>query len=117
MDDDLNTSVALSVLFELVRLTNKLLEEGTTAETLSAIDGLFGLLGGDCLGIVQEQYPQTAGLDDQMTDRLIQIFIDQRSEARKLKEFAAGDAIRDKLAEIGIALEDRPDGTTIWRRK
>ncbi|MHC4364135.1 MAG: cysteine--tRNA ligase [Planctomycetota bacterium] len=117
MDDDLNTSVALSVLFELVRLTNKLLEEGTTAETLSAIDGLFGLLGGDCLGIVQEQYPQTAGLDDQMTDSLVQIFIDQRSEARKLKEFAAGDAIRDKLAEIGIALEDRPDGTTIWRRK
>jgi cysteinyl-tRNA synthetase len=115
MDDDLNTSVALSVLFELVRVANKLLEEDTTAETFSAIDALFGRLGGDVLGIVQHEYPQT-GPDDEMMDKLVKGFIEQRSEARNRKDFAAADAIRDKLDEIGIVLEDKP-GQTSWRRK
>jgi cysteinyl-tRNA synthetase len=116
MDDDLNTSIALSVLFELVRLTSKLLEEGTTAATLSAIDILFGRLGGDVLGIVKEEYPIAAEADDELIDKLIGSLIDHRSDARKRRDFIAADAIRDKLDEWGIVLEDKPDGTT-WRRK
>jgi cysteinyl-tRNA synthetase len=53
MNDDLNTSVALSVIFDLVRLANKLLQDGNASnETLGAVDEQFGRLGGDVLGIV-----------------------------------------------------------------
>jgi len=115
MNDDLNTSVALSVLFELVRVANQLLDEDTTDQTFSAIDALFGRLGGDVLGIVKQLYPQI-GSDDELMDKLIKGFIEQRSEARNRKDFAAADTIRDKLDEIGIILEDKPDETK-WRRK
>ena len=117
MNDDLNTSVALSVIFELVRLAQKLLEDNAaTAETLDAVDDLFSRLGGDCLGIVKDEYPQAGGVDDEMMDRLVNVLIEQRSAARSRKDFAAADAVRDKLEGIGIVLEDKPDGTQ-WRRK
>ncbi|MHC4507419.1 MAG: cysteine--tRNA ligase, partial [Planctomycetota bacterium] len=117
MNDDLNTSIALSVVFELVRLANSALQDGnTTAQTLGAIDDLFGRLGGDVLGIVRDEYPQLAAVDDELTDKLVKILIGQRSEARKSKDFARADGLRAKLDEAGIVLEDKPDGTT-WRRK
>jgi len=117
MNDDLNTSIALSVMFELVRLANKLLEEGSaTAGTLNAVDVLFDRLGGDCLGIVKDEYPQAGAADDEMIGKLVESFIEQRAEARKRKDFATADAVRGKLEKIGIVLEDKPDGT-VWRRK
>ncbi len=116
MNDDLNTSVALSSLFELVRIANSLVEKsGTAAETLGAIDDLFTHLGGDVLGIVKESYPQADG-EEKIIDELIKTFIAQRNEARKKKDFATADVIRKKLDEIGVVLEDKPDGT-VWRRK
>ncbi|MBA7612033.1 Cysteine--tRNA ligase [subsurface metagenome] len=116
MDDDLNTSIALSVVFELVRLANDLLEKpDTTAETLDAVDDSFTKLGGDCLGIVKDEYPQ-AGRADDMIEKLVETLIERRSDARNRKDFAAADAIRDKLNQIGIVLEDKPD-TTTWRFK
>jgi cysteinyl-tRNA synthetase len=116
MNDDLNTSVALSVVFELVRLANGLVEEGTAVKgTLDAVDDLFRKLGGDCLGIVRETYDNT-----QITvaeyDKLVNILIEQRNEARKRKDFTAADTIRTRLNISGIVLEDKPDGTE-WRRK
>jgi len=117
MNDDLNTSIALSVMFELVRLGNTLLEDAKhNAETLKAVNDMFSRLGGDVLGIVKEQYPQTGAADDKMLDMLVQSFIEQRAEARKNKDFAKADSVRDKLIEIGIVLEDKPEGTT-WRIK
>ncbi len=117
MNDDLNTSIALSVVFELVRLANKLLEEGNpTAETLNAFDVLFDRLGGDCLGIVKDEYPQAGGADDEIIERLVDILIEQRSEARKRGDFELADAARAKLDEIGIVLEDKAD-ETVWRRR
>ena len=116
MDDDLNTSIALSVVFELVRLANNLFEKpDTTAETLDAVDDSFTKLGGDCLGIVKDEYPQ-AGRADDMIEKLVESLIERRSDARNRKDFAAADAIRDKLNQIGIVLEDKPD-TTTWRFK
>jgi cysteinyl-tRNA synthetase len=73
-------------------------------------------LGGDVLGIVRDEYPQLAAVDDELTDKLVKILIGQRSEARKSKDFARADGLRAKLDEAGIVLEDKPDGTT-WRRK
>ncbi|MHC4221883.1 MAG: cysteine--tRNA ligase [Planctomycetota bacterium] len=116
MNDDLNTSIALSVIFELVRLTNELLKDADmTADTLEAADDLFDRLGADCLGIVKEQYPQISGAGGQETDQLVEILIEQRNHAREKKDFAGADAIRDRLKDIGIVLEDKP-GETAWRR-
>ncbi len=118
MNDDLNTSVALSVVFELVRLTNNLLEESEmTTETINAVDDLFSRLGGDVLGLVKDEYSEDKGADTDMLDKLVNVFIEQRSNARERKDFVAADALRDKLEEIGIILEDKPGGITIWRRK
>jgi len=117
MNDDLNTSVALSVMFELVRLAQKLLEDSrTTQGTLNLVDVLFDRLGGDCLGIVKEEYQQTGPADEELMDKLVNVLIEQRNEARKNKDFAKGDEIRAKLDEMGILLEDKPDMTT-WRMK
>jgi len=116
MNDDLNTSVALSVIFELVRLAAKLLEEvNTTAQTLDETDKLFRKLGGDVLGIVKENYGRTAS-DAGMTDSLVNIFIGLRNQARKNKNYRLGDDIRHELDKIGITLEDTPNGT-VWRIK
>ena len=117
MNDDLNTSIALSVMFELVRLAQKLLEDSrTTQGTLNLVDVLFDRLGGDCLGIVKEEYQQTGPADDELMDKLVNVLIEQRNEARKNRDFTKGDELRTKLDEMGILLEDKPDMTT-WRMK
>ena len=117
MNDDLNTSVALSVMFELVRLGQKLLDDGKgTKQTLSEVDDLFRKLGGDCLGIVKDEYSQAGSADDKLMDKLVNVLIEQRNDARSRKDFATADGLRNKLDEIGIVLEDKPDGTT-WRAK
>ncbi len=117
MNDDLNTSVALSVMFELFRLAQKLLEDShTTQGTLNLVDVLFDRLGGDCLGIVKEEYPQTSPAGDELMDKLVDVLIEQRNEARKNRDFTKADELRAKLDEMGILLEDKPDMTT-WRMK
>jgi len=116
MNDDLNTSVALSIVFELVRLANRLLEEkSTTKASLSAVDDMFGRLGGDVLGIVRDEYEAVTG-SEHLADELVGILIEQRAAARKAKDFTAADDIRKQLERIGIVLEDKPD-ETVWRRK
>ncbi|MHC4424745.1 MAG: cysteine--tRNA ligase [Planctomycetota bacterium] len=117
MNDDLNTSIALSIVFELVRLTSQLLQDNdATTGTLSAIDDLFSRLGGDVLGVVRDEYSQTAVTDEALMDKLVSLLIEQRNEARKNKDFAGADELRGKLGQIGIVLEDTPDKTT-WRMK
>ena len=117
MNDDLNTSIGLSVMFDLVRLAAKLLEDsGTTKETFVAVDSSFKKLGGDVLGIVKDQYEQTSGSDEKIIDSLVKWFIEQRADARNRKDFAMADTIRNKLIDMGIILEDKP-GQTVWRMK
>lgn len=118
MNEDLNTAVALSVIFELVKLTNTLLsDEKTSSETLGELDELFTKLGGEVLGIVKDQYDSEEGADEQLLDHLVQAMIQQRQKARTNKDFEAADGVRDKLAELGIILEDKGGDVTTWRRK
>ena len=118
MNEDFNTSVGLSVIFELVKLSNKLVEGGKASKgSLQAVDGLFRRLGGDVLGIVKDEYAAAGEGDEELLDHLIGDMIYQRKEAKANKDYAAADAIRDKLASLGILLEDKPGGECTWRRK
>jgi cysteinyl-tRNA synthetase len=116
MNDDLNTAVALSIIFDFVRLANRLLGDAkTTKDTLDEIDKQFRKLGGDCLGIVKEDYWQTAP-DVGTIDAIIKTLIEERNKAREKKDFAVADEMRNVLDKLGIVLEDKP-GETVWRFK
>jgi cysteinyl-tRNA synthetase len=67
------------------------------------------------LGIFLEPSPKSTGEDDRLVAGLMQLFIDLRADARKAKNFALADQIRQRLSQLGITLEDRPGGTD-WRR-
>jgi cysteinyl-tRNA synthetase len=111
MDDDFNTSAAMGVLFELVRVSNALVSspEPVTRETLAAIDAVYRELGGDILGLVPAELP-TEGLAG-LAAELVQVLIDTRQELRQAKQFALADQIRKRLRDLGIVLEDTPHGT------
>ncbi|RMF32304.1 MAG: cysteine--tRNA ligase [Chloroflexi bacterium] len=115
MDDDFNTAGALAALFELNKEVNQLLSSGQPLSrgTLAAIDQLYRELGGKVLGIIPDDLGPTRegrGLEAS----LIQLLVDLRNEYRQAKEWDKADMIRDRLLVLGVALEDRPDGTT-WR--
>jgi len=114
MDDDFNAPAALAVLFDLTTEVNKLLGSGGTLTrgTLEAIDGTYQSLGGRVLGIVPDQLHPEANWD--MLDGLVKMLIEMRAQARQAKDFGRADEIRDRLNALGVALEDRPEGTT-WR--
>lgn len=114
MDDDFNSPQGIAVLFDLNKTVNTLLNSGVTVTqtTLQAIDTLYRELGEAILGIIPENITATAGGD--LVDGLLKLLITLRQEARAKKDWATGDAIRNKLLEMGVTLEDRPDGT-IWK--
>jgi cysteinyl-tRNA synthetase len=116
MNDDLNTAIALSVMFELAALAAGSLAKNATSETLAAVDNMFTALGGDVLGIIKEQYAEQGGANTETLDKLVRVLIEQRNAARIKKDFAAADALRKQLEEAGVVLEDTP-GETVWRFK
>lgn len=114
MDNDFNTPQALAVLFDFNRVVNTLLnsEAAVSANTLKAIDDAYRALGGDILGVIPADLSSSDGAASAgLEEGLIQLLIDLRTAARKNKDYATSDAIRNRLAEIGVVLEDRPDGT------
>jgi cysteinyl-tRNA synthetase len=116
MDDDFNTPAAMSVLFELVRETNRALDGSSNVSlgTLSAMDKLFRDLAGDVFGILPDNLDQGPG--GQMVDDLVSYLLELRADFRDAQEWRRADAIRIKLEEFGIAVEDGPADTT-WRLK
>ncbi len=112
MNDDLNTSVALSVLFELVRLAQKLLEDSNTnVGTLNLVNVLFDRLGGEVLGIVKAEYPETEAVGEKRFNQLVDAVVGIRDKARKNGDFEISDAARLDLHNLGIELQDGPEGT------
>ena len=118
MDDDFNTPVALSVLFDLARELNKAKEidlEGAQvlAATLKKLANLLGLLQDD-----PEDFLKSSVIDDDaLTNEAIEQSIQARLDAKKAKNWALADKIRDDLKEQGVILEDSPNGQTSWRRE
>jgi cysteinyl-tRNA synthetase len=114
MDDDFNTAGALSALFDLVRTANTAVTDGATRGSLDAINDVFTTLGGTVLGVIREHYDAQAGGANDLLSGAMELLIQLRADARKNKDFATSDKIRDALAAKGLALEDRPD-VTVWR--
>ncbi|HET7588448.1 MAG TPA: cysteine--tRNA ligase, partial [Gammaproteobacteria bacterium] len=115
MDDDFNTPLALSALFDLARDINRLRDSNPEAARQQA--GLLKQLGG-VLGLLQddpEQYLRAGASAGGLADEDVERLIEQRTEARRQRDFAAADRVRDKLAAQGVVLEDRPGGGTDWR--
>ena len=116
MDDDFNTSEALAVLFELARECNRLKTEDSgaalkKAAQMKALAELLGLLQRE-----PESFFQSGSSQDGLDDAAINQLIEQRLQARKDKDWAESDRIRDELKAAGIILEDGAGGTT-WRRE
>lgn len=116
MNEDFNTPKALAALFELVRDVNRYLDqhEDPTAGTLAAMDKMFRELGGKVLGILPDQLEEEQGGGELVND-LMQLLLDLRQEARAAKDWRRADDIRNRLALMGILVEDGPDGSS-WRR-
>ncbi|MFO0192168.1 MAG: cysteine--tRNA ligase [Planctomycetia bacterium] len=124
MDDDFNTAIAIASLFDFVRVVNKFidqhaLEAKKPAAELASLDAMLLVLREltGTLGLFLEA-PQAkaGGADEALVGKLMELIIEIRANARKTKDFATADLVRNKLTEAGIVLEDRPDGTG-WSRK
>jgi len=123
LEDDLNTAQALAAIFDLVREANTAMDRGDFRQddaapvlrTMEAFDAIFGVLGDDdaeklrSLGIASDQ-----GV---LSDAEIEALVAERQEARKSRDFAKADRVRQQLAERGILLEDTRDGAVNWKRK
>ncbi len=117
MDDDFNTPVALAVLFDLARDINKIRlhdvdEAARLAGALRRLGAVLGLVQGDAEIYLQTGSREHAVLGKEDVERLIT----ERNSARKNKDWAESDRIRDLLHENNIILEDGSAGTT-WRRE
>jgi cysteinyl-tRNA synthetase len=107
MEDDINTADAVGVIFDLVREINTSIKGGQAAETIrAALDTLTKLTG--ILGLLAKDTRQKL-------DSEIEALIEKREQARKEKNWALADKIRDELKEQGIILEDTPQGVR-WKR-
>jgi cysteinyl-tRNA synthetase len=114
MDDDFNTPQALATLFEFVKEVNRNLDENPhqAMGTLAAMDRIFRDLGGRVLGIVPDNLEEREG--GPAVAGLVEYLLELRQEAREAREWNRADAIRSRLTELGILIEDGPDDTT-WR--
>jgi cysteinyl-tRNA synthetase len=109
MDDDLNTAEALAAVHDFVRETNS-----SIAQSVIRADDKTGLL--TAIDRFDSVFGIFGEVKKEMLDSEIQALIDERQAARKARNFARSDEIRNQLTEMGIILEDTKDGMR-WRRK
>ena len=107
MEDDFNTADAVSAIFELVKLANVNVNKESSAKLVETVKDTIKKLC-DVLGIITEK-------EEELLDSDIEKLIEERQAARKAKNFARADEIRDQLAAQGILLEDTREGVK-WKR-
>lgn len=112
MDDDLATPAAVAVIFDTVKLGNRAIDAGDTAAAERALVGVRAMLHVLGLDPADPVWAATGDAHDLrgVVDGLVQLVLDQRSQARARKDWATADAIRDQLAKLGLTIEDTPDG-------
>lgn len=115
MDDDFNTPRALAVLFEIASELNKAVRDNDPvapqlAAQLKQLAGMIGLLQQE-----PDQFLQGEAGEGDLSAEEIEAFIEQRTQARKNKDFAESDRIRDLLADRGVILKDSREGTSWYR--
>jgi cysteinyl-tRNA synthetase len=110
MDDDINSAGALGHLFDLVRAVNQARDAGVAASTLAEGQALLAELMG-VFGLRTERSSQGG-----QADAFIDLLMELRRELRQQKLWALSDLVRNRLADLGVLLEDNKDGTT-WRWK
>ena len=123
MDDDFNTAIAMATLFDLVRVVNKFidqhgLEASKPPQEIATLEAMMLVMREltATLGIFLEEPQSRGGADEGLVAKLMELVIEIRAAARKAKDFATADLVRTRLADAGVVLEDRPDGTG-WSRK
>ncbi|MBN2377949.1 MAG: cysteine--tRNA ligase [Sedimentisphaerales bacterium] len=122
LDDDFNTARAISLLYDLCSEVNRYFEQNRTripsdknAQVLAREGTRMMVDLGQILGLLTGPV-ETAVESDELTSKLMELLIELRKEARQNKNFELADAIRDKLNDINVVLEDSPEGTT-WRKE
>jgi cysteinyl-tRNA synthetase len=110
MDDDFGTPRAVSILFDLVREGNRIVDDGGDASVIAgAVAEIVTVLGLNDA----EEAPRPA---ESLTDAEIEALLAQRNDARDEKRFDVADEIRDRLSAAGISIEDGPHGSRWVRR-
>lgn len=136
MDDDFNTAGAVSVLFELASQANRS-QDANASGLLLSLGRVLGLLTVDpveyfrqptrytlrAIEVAEQKHDASASGDEStgrpivtLSDQEIDEKVQQRSDAKKRKDFKSADSIRDELTAAGVLLEDKPGGLTQWRR-
>ncbi len=109
--EDLNIARAIGVIFEMMQSLNRFLDAGEMSKNAIALARETMLGFDEVLGLKLEETEDTADLDVARIEELVA----QRTEAKRNRDFATSDSIRDELAKLGIVLEDTPQGT-VWRK-
>jgi len=106
LNDDLNSAIAIAVLFDGVKAINSAYEgkENLSAKDLESLKNLYQIVLFDILGLKEEEKEKT-----QLTDNLIKMILEVRQQAKLNKDFATSDKIRDELKNIGVIVKDTKD--------
>jgi cysteinyl-tRNA synthetase len=114
MDDDFNTSKATAVIFDFAKEVNRFLDINPKigVETIEKLRLFLSRTAQDVLGIIDLSTQPAVQSNKTLEDKLIQLLIELRIQAKKDKNFSLSDKIRDELKELGITLQDSKDGTT-----
>ena len=107
--DDLNTPIALSVLFDAVRIVNSVKDKALSlnADDLKQLETLFTVVLTDVLGLEDETTDAASG---KLVDGLIGMIVEQRRQAKAAKDWVTSDRIRDELKALGVQIKDTRDG-------
>lgn len=111
MNDDFNTALAIASMFDLAKVVNTYmkqaaLDEAALAVAKIAFDGMLSVIGID--------FDQSGEQDGEAAEKIMQVIIGLRQQARSVKDFATADFIRDAMSTEGIIIEDTPQGMT-WK--
>jgi cysteinyl-tRNA synthetase len=123
MDDDFNTAAAIAVLFEQANAINRFIEmqklehpEGEAGRPTALWAGRQLVSLARLLGLFLEPQVEAATAAGELAEKVLPLLVDLRAQAKTKKDFATADLIRDRLADAGVTLVDRP-GKTVWRIK